>query len=79
MKAFDEFTDTPAVDEFVRSSVHSQLQSILRQRLEQSDQELGKKNPRTRFAIDSFSGYCLLRSEPFRIRLAQSLDRPLCP
>jgi hypothetical protein len=66
--AIDTFADTPPVEDFLKS-VHECHHAKLRARLAPLDDELKKKHPRTKLAIDSFSGYCVFRSEEFRARL----------
>jgi flagellar motor protein MotB len=67
-EAFDAFADTPPVDEFLKS-VHEYHRDRLKERLNPVDEELTKKHPRTRLAIDSFSGYSVFRSKEFRTKL----------
>jgi flagellar motor protein MotB len=67
-EAFDAFADTPSVDEFLKS-VHESHREELKKRLAPIEDELTKKHPRTRLAIDSFSGYSVFRSKEFRTKL----------
>ncbi len=68
LNARDAFLDTPTVEDFLKS-VHEYHHDKLRARLKPLDDDLKQKHPRTRLALDSFSGYCVFRSEEFRNRL----------
>jgi outer membrane protein OmpA-like peptidoglycan-associated protein len=65
---YDAFDDTPSVDEFIKI-VHESHRKRLQDRLAIVDDGLKKKFPRTKLALDSFSGYSVFRSEEFRAKL----------
>jgi flagellar motor protein MotB len=67
--ALDTCADTPAVADIV-GRVHKYHQEKLEKRLADVDDVLRKKHPRTRLALDSFSGYCVFRSPEFCAKLA---------
>jgi len=71
LTAYQEFEDTPVPETFAAMHVHKQLleRPELRKKLDQADQQLTKKLPRVKLAIDAFSGYCVFRSPEFRKNL----------
>src|SRR5262245_4591905 len=66
-ECYDEFADTPPVEKYCER-VHEYHREALAKRLKEIDDRNTKKQPRTRLALDSFSGYCVLRSKEFRER-----------
>jgi len=64
-ECYDKFADTPTIAKFC-DRVHPYHHEALKERFSKVDETLKRKQPRTRLALDSFSGYCVLRSEKFR-------------
>ena len=61
---FDKFEDTPSVEDYC-NRLHECHREKLKARLTDIDDGLKKKRPRIKLALDSFSGYCFLRSPKF--------------
>jgi outer membrane protein OmpA-like peptidoglycan-associated protein len=79
-RAYQEFDDTPVPAKFAAAHVHAKLleeKPEIKKKLDQADDQLTKKLPRVKLALDSFSGYCVFRSPEFRKNLAKKNGSPV--
>src|SRR5208337_4276125 len=67
-QAVDDFADPPDLQRAIEQ-VHEYHRAKLREELTRLNKEMEKKHPRTRLALDSFSGYCVFRSDEFKKKL----------
>jgi len=69
-EAIKSFDDAPNVEETIKP-VHERYQKDLQARLTKIDNDMRARHPRDVLALDSFSGYAVLRSEKFRAPLLE--------
>jgi len=76
--AVQDFSDAPTVDQFVNAATEDEKKEPLvadankeklKKLLENADTECKALHPRTKLAIDGFSGYCVFRSPEFKERV----------
>jgi outer membrane protein OmpA-like peptidoglycan-associated protein len=73
--ALENFGDNPSIAEAVKD-VHEGQREKLQAKLKDLEKDWDSRHPRIKLAIDSFSGYCIFRSEEFCSRVAK-LNIPL--
>src|SRR5262249_43876102 len=73
--ALENFCDNPSVADSLKD-VNEHHQKDLQAKLKAIENDWNRRHPRIKLAIDSFSGYCIFRSEEFAARVAK-LNIPL--